>query len=198
MSIDALLLDIGGVILTVDWKRSFHTLFPKCSNYDETLSQISNWDVFHSFECGKISPEKFHQLITNKFNSKLIFSEFCIGWNACLVAPLKESCSRFSQANVPIYALSNTNKIHLAYFTKQWNFSFLKKIIASNKIGYRKPSNEFYITALKMLGLDAGQALFIDDLPQNVEAAKSIGLHAHISVNSAQMSNEILTKYKLI
>ena len=42
----------------------------------------------------------------------------------------------------------------------------------------RKPSPEIFNRALAAAGVTAGQAVFIDDLNRNVDAARSIGVRA--------------------
>ena len=45
--------------------------------------------------------------------------------------------------------------------------------------GTRKPRPEFFHLLLRRHGLRPGQAIFIDDVAANVEAARRVGLAAH-------------------
>lgn len=47
-------------------------------------------------------------------------------------------------------------------------------------VGYRKPEAEFYQHAAAELGLPPEQCLFIDDKPENVEAAIGIGMQGEV------------------
>jgi epoxide hydrolase-like predicted phosphatase len=48
--------------------------------------------------------------------------------------------------------------------------------INSAEVGMRKPTPAIYHHALERLGVQAAEAVFIDDLPRNVEAASALGL----------------------
>lgn len=50
--------------------------------------------------------------------------------------------------------------------------------VFSYQIGARKPHPAYFEALLDGLGLDAGQVLFLDDVEENVEAARALGLRA--------------------
>lgn len=50
-------------------------------------------------------------------------------------------------------------------------------IIGSGDAGVAKPDPAIYHMALKRLGRQPGEAVFIDDSPRNIEGARAVGLH---------------------
>jgi putative hydrolase of the HAD superfamily len=46
-----------------------------------------------------------------------------------------------------------------------------------------KPQPEIYLDAITGLGVEPGEALFLDDRPDNVEGAQAAGLHAQLYSN---------------
>lgn len=48
----------------------------------------------------------------------------------------------------------------------------------SFEVGLAKPDPAYFQHLLEVLQLDANQAVFVDDLAENVQAARSVGLHA--------------------
>lgn len=52
--------------------------------------------------------------------------------------------------------------------------------------GRSKPDAAIYRTCLTALGCEAGRALFFDDRPRNVEAARQIGLEAYVFESASQ------------
>lgn len=52
-------------------------------------------------------------------------------------------------------------------------------IVISAEVGMRKPQPEIFELVLGRLGVQSNQALFIDDLQRNVDAARQAGLLAH-------------------
>ena len=51
-------------------------------------------------------------------------------------------------------------------------------VIDSAFVGSRKPEQQIYELTLTRLGVDAAQALFVDDIEVNCTAAREIGIHA--------------------
>jgi putative hydrolase of the HAD superfamily len=50
-------------------------------------------------------------------------------------------------------------------------------LIISAEVGVRKPDPKIYQITLEAVGCQADQAVFIDDVAENIAAAQSIGLH---------------------
>lgn len=57
--------------------------------------------------------------------------------------------------------------------------------------GIRKPDIKIFEIALKRLGVKSNEAVFIDDLPQNVEGARRIGINAIRFLNVNQVKKEL-------
>lgn len=51
-------------------------------------------------------------------------------------------------------------------------------IIDSSAVGMRKPDARIYRMALEQLGVAPENAVFLDDAPGNIEAARAVGMHA--------------------
>ncbi len=80
-----------------------------------------------------------------------------------------------------VYTLSNIAKHHIDAIENSWNdfFDGATGLFLSYQIGVRKPHPDIYRHALNELGVAGDQCVFIDDLPENIEAARSVGIHAH-------------------
>ncbi len=53
-------------------------------------------------------------------------------------------------------------------------------VVNSSAVGCAKPSARFYEHAARHCGCERGAVLFVDDRPQNVEAAIDFGFHGHV------------------
>jgi putative hydrolase of the HAD superfamily len=51
-------------------------------------------------------------------------------------------------------------------------------VVDSSATGLRKPNPRIYELALERLGVQAEEAVFLDDFPVNVEGARQVGMHA--------------------
>jgi len=78
----------------------------------------------------------------------------------------------------PVWLLSNTNPYHIL---EEERFKLFDKItggIYSFEVGSRKPEEDIYLKALEIAGTIAEKSLFIDDLIENVEMARSLNINA--------------------
>lgn len=58
--------------------------------------------------------------------------------------------------------------------------------VASCTVGAHKPEAQAFLAALELLGLPAGAVLFVDDRPENVEAARALGMPAALIDHTGQ------------
>lgn len=85
------------------------------------------------------------------------------------------------------FLLSNTNEIHIDFFVKGIEKSFgrnvlpemFEKIYYSHTVQMRKPHVEIYQHVLKDAGLTGSETIFIDDLEENIVAARKAGILAY-------------------
>jgi len=81
---------------------------------------------------------------------------------------------------VSVYLLSNTNALHIRAIRRKYDIlDNLDGLVLSYEAGALKPEPEIYEYALRKAGISAGEALFIDDLAENVAGAERLGIRAH-------------------
>ena len=102
------------------------------------------------------------------------------GWNAILVGEMfgiRELLAR-AKGRLPIYAFSNTNRVHQAHFLSQFAdlLSPFRKIYVSHEIGARKPDAGAFKAVVADMGMAPQRILFFDDSAENVAGARSCGL----------------------
>lgn len=97
---------------------------------------------------------------------------------------------------LPVYTLSNIAKHHIDAIERNTPGFFDKAtgLFLSYQMGVRKPDPAIYFQTLEKLGVEGKQCLFIDDRPENIEAARAAGIHAHqfIPENHAAVHDEVL------
>ncbi len=84
------------------------------------------------------------------------------------------------EAEAQVYTLSNIARHHIDAIENNWDgfFDGATGLFLSYQIGVRKPHPDIYRHALDQLGVSGGECLFLDDLPENIEAARSVGINA--------------------
>src|SRR5690606_27785293 len=85
-----------------------------------------------------------------------------------------------------LFLLSNTNDLHidavrraLEKTTGHKNLEqYFEKTYFSSAIGMRKPDTRIFEFVCSENNLDPAKTIFIDDSPQHIEGAKSVGIEA--------------------
>jgi putative hydrolase of the HAD superfamily len=79
-----------------------------------------------------------------------------------------------------LYLLSNTNRLHLDYLKRTYPaFAYFSGGIFSHEVGVMKPHEAIYRSALEKFSLTAEETLYIDDLPENINAGRLLNLKCH-------------------
>jgi putative hydrolase of the HAD superfamily len=67
----------------------------------------------------------------------------------------------------------------------------LDAIASSARVGARKPDAPIYRAALALAGVPAPAALFVDDTPGHVAAARALGLRGHVFAGAAGLAGAL-------
>lgn len=74
---------------------------------------------------------------------------------------------------------TNTLEAHYQYHKKQGDYALFDRVYASQEMGVIKPEGRFWEYILESEGYSAEEAVFVDDLEENVQAAERLGIKGH-------------------
>lgn len=178
----AVIFDVGRVIIPVDLSRSMEALGKlRGLTHFQVLRQLEADPLWHDWQEGRISPRDWHKHLSEKLHFSYGFEEFCAIWNGVLGPQtlLPDTLFERLAGRCRLALLSNTDPIHVAHF--EANYPFVRSFharIYSCRVGSCKPSPLIYHHALREVGAMPDEAVFIDDLRENVLAAASLGIYA--------------------
>src|SRR5579863_6123513 len=180
---DALLFDLGRVVLDIDFGRTLHHWARQAGCEPALLGQrFLHGELYHRHEKGEISDEAFFAGLRSSLGVELSDAQFIEGWNAIFVREMPGIKSLLARAakRLPLYALSNTNAVHGAYFSTRYAevLDHFREVFLSSTIGLRKPDAEAYDHVVQAIGVPAERIVFFDDLDENIEGARQRGLKA--------------------
>ncbi|MBV6405934.1 MAG: HAD family phosphatase [Flavobacteriales bacterium] len=187
--IDTVLLDLGGVLIDVDYHasaRAFHDLGHP--DFDRLFSKARQDHLFDGFETGAISPAQFRDRIRQLLGPQLEDERIDACWNAMLGSIPQERLDLVQRLKerYRVLLLSNTNAIHVPAFeaivARENGIADFKALFHgayySCALGLRKPDAAAFHHVLAQHGARPASTLFIDDSIQHVEGARQAGLHA--------------------
>ena len=179
----AVIFDIGRVIIRVDLSLSMGKLGQRDGlTHLEVLRELEADSRWPDWQEGRMTPRDWYAHLAQKLQFSYDFEQFCAIWNGVLAPGQILSDELFERLakRYRLGLLSNTDPLHVAYF--EANYSFVRHFpaqtrIYSCRIGLSKPSPAIYHRALSTLQVVPEDALFIDDVLENVQAAANLGIH---------------------
>jgi FMN phosphatase YigB (HAD superfamily) len=187
--IDTLILDLGGVLIDVDYAgsaRAFQALGHP--DFEGLYTKAKQSDLFDRFETGELSPAGFRDAVRELLGHSLSDADIDNSWNAMLGSILQERIGLVHQLKerYPVLLLSNTNAIHVPAFeaivARENGITDFKGLFHgayySCEVGMRKPNADIFRHVIELHNADPARTLFIDDSPQHVEGARKAGLLA--------------------
>lgn len=194
-----IIFDLGGVLLTIDFNRTaqaFRQLGVK--NFDDFYSKEAANELFEKLETGHVSNEDFYAAMQQHCAPGTTYTQIQAAWNAILVGFRAESLAslRLLKNRYNIFLLSNTNSIHHAQFSAEYEAvhgsvfdALFLKAYYSHQVQRRKPYTETYLYVLEDAKINAAETLFIDDALSNIEGAKSAGIQTHLLLPNERIEN---------
>lgn len=184
-----IILDYGNVIFMIDFARvkaAFISLGIK--NVDEFFGHRAQDSLFDDFDKGEITASAFRDGIRERSGKpELSDGEIDAAWNALLIGvpPGKHETLSYLHDKYRTFLLSNNNEIHYRYCMQHIqdiygvldNSVFFEKTFYSHEMGLRKPDVAIFQEVIRKTGIAPEETLFIDDSPQHLQAAETLGFH---------------------
>jgi glucose-1-phosphatase len=188
-SADALLFDLGRVVINIDFNQ---TLACWAGHAGRPLAELSGRfgpdETFRRHETGEASDAEFFAALRRTLGVDISDTQFLEGWNAIFAGEMPGIALLLARAGqrLPLYAFSNTNRPHVEHFSKVHAelLGHFREIYLSSTIGLRKPDAAAYDHVINAIGVPAQRIVFFDDSAANIEGARNRGLTA-VHVTSA-------------
>jgi len=195
--IKTIFFDIDGVLLNIHPERTIKQLSDVTKITEQEIEAAFPEEEHHRYERGEMSGSEFFKAVKRELpiSNNLTEEKFWQAWSL-LVGEETEVVNTMNKLTTkyPVWLLSNTNPYHIL---EEERFKLFDKItggIYSFEVGSRKPEEDIYFKALEIAGVTAEKSLFIDDLIENVEMARSLNMNA-IQFKSISDLNEQLGKF---
>jgi len=182
-SVRALLFDLGGVVLDIDFDRVFHAWAARASCDPQALRrQFKFDDAYERHERGEIDASRYFASLRRSLRLRLSDEDFVAGWSDLYVAPVPGMVAVLAGASerFPLYAFTNSNPTHQAVWAARYaaELSVFRSIFVSSEMGLRKPDPGAFSEIARRTGFPASAFIFFDDLLENVMGARTAGMQA--------------------
>ncbi len=203
-----IIFDLGGVLLDLDVQKTFNAFGEMRLSKEVIMERYnSEGNFFFQFEKGQISANEFRASLRTMIGNSVSNEKIDYAWNEMLRGFKKDTIRLLSDLSgkYSLYLLSNTNEIHLPFYSEQFRETsggiMIKKHFTetyySHIIGMRKPEPESFRYVLKDAGIEPKETLFIDDFEENCVSAREAGLVAH-HYKPDENLKDVLEKFDII
>jgi len=176
------LFDIGNVLTNFNFERLLEIFSEESGNpVAPHTQQDQEW--YDRIEKGLISDAEYMAYLNKTKGVDWTIEHLTSAWQE--IFSINETGRRlFERAvdgGIAVYTLSNIAQYHVDAIERNWDgfFDQATGLFMSYKMGVRKPDPRIFRMALDDLGAEGAQCFFIDDMLENVEAARAEGIQAH-------------------
>ena len=183
--------DVGNVLIGWDPENLYRRLIPD----DDARRHFLTYIAPHDWNVEQDKGRSWHEAVTTRSAEfpeyRALIEAYDHGWQEMLSGAIDGSVEilhTLHTQGTPLYAITN-------FSAEKWAltltlFPFFDRfcdIIVSAHERVIKPELEIYHILLRRNSLVAEDCIFIDDMPKNVAAARSVGMHAVQFENPAQL-----------
>ena len=184
-----LLVDFGGV-LTTSMGRAFSEF---CvgegvdpERFKTVIAEAYGSDGHHGMvgrlERGEIEVEEFGRWLAEQLSEGLATPLEASGIRDRMFAGMGPD-----ERMVEAVRRAHDSEVKTALISNSWGPSgfhdaeldaMFDAILISGEIGIRKPDREIFLRAAELVGLEPSECVFVDDLEQNADGARAVGMEA--------------------
>jgi putative hydrolase of the HAD superfamily len=180
---DALLFDLGGVVMALDWGPMFESWAGDSgASAAELRRRLKLDEPYERHERGEIDDAQYFDALRHSLGIDITDEQWTRGWNAMFAGEIRETVALIARVKdrVPVYAFSNTNFTHERVWSRLYAEAMknFRIVFTSSTLGMRKPESRAFEHISREIGVPLERILFFDDTAANVEGAKVVGMQA--------------------
>jgi putative hydrolase of the HAD superfamily len=197
MAIEAVIFDYGRVLSNSEDPVAKGKLLA-LTGLDESTLFPAYWRFRHAYDLGELNggaywarvagdagvsftPGQIEELIETDILMWASLNEEMLSWVVAL-----------QDAGFPTAILSNMGEDMLRYMRQEFGWlAHFQHHTWSCELGIGKPDPAIYTHTCERLGVAPEQTLFLDDKPENIEAAASVGLNAVLFHSIEQLRRDL-------
>jgi putative hydrolase of the HAD superfamily len=191
--IKTIIFDNGGVLVSRNQDGAY-SLFATLYGVSERELTREYDEIAKALDEGKITGDEFYHRLNVFFGRSLSFDKIRVAHRA--VFNRKQDVWDYAKGlkkNFELALLSNFGD-YFDDFNQDWKIEELideDKMFVSYRLGMAKPGKEIYEYALNKLGREPEETIFIDDMTQNIETARALGMNVVQFKSVEQLKTEV-------
>jgi len=168
-----IIFDVGQVLVSYDWESYLKAFHFSAEEEKLIAEKVFKSQIWNERDRGLLSEEEYRKqfiaALPAESGKTIGIKDYAETWTGYL-----------KSQGYRLYILSNYSQFMLDQ-TRPGKMPFLKNmdgVIFSCEVQQIKPEADIYETLLSRFGLKPEESVFLDDRPENCEAARKLGIHA--------------------
>ena len=189
-----LILDLGNVVLDWDPAGFIHRLPFETATRRAIAREIFDHSDWLAMDGGlKTETELIERItLTTDLAESQLRAALLAARHALVEIPETIVLMReLKQRGVPMYCLSNMSVENYEFIRRREFFSLFDGIVISGIEKAVKPGQKIFELLVDRFDLEVGQTLFVDDMPENINAAEQFGIRGILFDRSADSYRRI-------
>jgi putative hydrolase of the HAD superfamily len=179
MPIKHLVIDLGGVLVELDWDRSTPLLYPDSVPEAEAVRRWVESEAVSRHETGSIDAETFYSEFAEEYGGD---RERVEEGSSCIIGNPKSDCESILETlsnRFQLSMLSNISRVHTQQLDSRTRLArhFPERFL-SWELGCMKPDAAIYAAICDRLSATPSEIAFFDDRQGNVDGAIDAGMQA--------------------
>jgi 2-haloacid dehalogenase len=196
--VDAVVFDIGGVLL--DWSPDYlyGELIPDPAQREHFLTNIANGEWNKQQDAGRSWSEAIAELTSLHPEHAEWIEAYDTGWLKMVRGIFEDTAellTEIRERGIPNYALTNFS--HDKWAVAKASFPILNafdgEVVSGTELT-TKPEEKIYRILLDRFDLDPARTFYTDDVQANVDGARAVGLDAELFTTAKSLRTHLLTR----
>ncbi len=197
------LFDLGNTVIRLAYERVLDRICRDAAvNRDELVELWDSAGGYRDLERGSVTFWEFYEFLCDKAGYRGSIRQFQDIWSDFFDGPVPgiEDVLERVRRRYRVAFLSNSNEVHADVIPKRFSALFQPddRFVYSYRFKVAKPDPEIFHRALEVIGALPQHVVFIDDLIENVVAARDVGLKAFQFRGSEALLKELEAEHLLV
>jgi 2-haloacid dehalogenase len=194
---DAVIFDLGGVLIDWDPRHLYRKLFGGDDVAMEAfLAEVCTAEWNQQQDAGRSCAEAARLLRLRHPGRAELIDAYYARFDEMMAGPVAGSVDILAELHrrgTALYGLSNFSAETYPLARHRFEFiGLLRQVVISGAVKASKPDPRIYQILLDGCGIDPQRAVFVDDVTANVETARRLGLHGVLFAGAAALRQELV------
>ena len=176
--------DMGNVLLTYDPSVPLNAFCETKEEKETIRRELFLGPEWIEGDLGNLTSDGKYERVKQRVPKHMhpALKKCVYGWDICLepVAGAYAFCEYLKGKGYRIFVLSNAGSDFYDYFPRFAPLAYFDGIVVSADLHRIKPDFKIFRHLLETYRLDAKECLFLDDMEENVKAARQVGMAGEV------------------